>query len=268
MQRTKSTAKATLILGMIFLTGVCSSLFVVIDAEYTHLLINQGQNDTDDDNNLDTKRIPFIEESRKGILLVISKGCDGKTCSTGTGFIVKPGYVATNAHVIECGARCEDIVLKDHKGMMHEARIEGIATNTGKLEDLAILKISNSSIAPLKIGDSSIYEVHHDGEEVITIGFPLLGYASSEDKASVSDRGNISMFKKDDSVFVISGMHANAGNSGGPVFHIGTGDVIGIVVSGLRGRVHEKSAPVEGVDYVIPINRLKTFFAEKIGQDL
>jgi len=269
MQKRKPTTGVRFFLFMVFLIGIGINVFIVLDAEYMNWFIhNKGMSEEKTQQGADNANLSFVETSKQSILVVLPKDCAGQACGFGTGFVIKPGYVATNAHVVTCGERCEDISLKDYRGRNHSAKIEAIASSYGKAEDLAILKIDDTSIPPLKLADSSQYEVQHDGDEVITIGYPLVGHVSSLDKASVSGKGSLSTYKVDESIFVTSGMNINAGNSGGPVFLIKSEEVLGIATSVVRGKIFPGNAPVEGVDYVIPINRLKNYFRERIGQDI
>ncbi|ETR69234.1 MAG: hypothetical protein OMM_04063 [Candidatus Magnetoglobus multicellularis str. Araruama] len=232
-----------------------------MDAEWFHVVIGHSQNNGVNGNSI-------FEKAHRSIVLIIPKGGDGSPCGSGTGFIIRPGYVATNAHVIECGLRYEDIVVKDFKGKLHAAKIEGIARNYKKANDLAILKIPDTTLPPLVLADSAIYESGHEGEEIVAIGYPLLGMASSADKPALTDKGSISTFKPDENIFIASGMPLNAGNSGGPIFLAKTQQVIGVAVAVLRGQVQINSAPVEGVSFFIPANILANFFEEKTGEML
>ena len=260
----KPTLAVKFFLFTVFLIGIVLNAFIVLDAEIFNWLLFPSQG---------TVRTPSTEGSqgwegvKKSILLVIPLDCKGKPCGTGTGFVVRPGYVATNAHVLKCGVKCSKFILRDYKGMNHEAELEAIASGQGA-EDLAVLRMGEESLPRLALADSAEYEVGHDGEEVVTVGYPLVGIASSADKASVSGRGSISTFKSDDGMFITSGMNMNAGNSGGPVFLARTQQVLGLAVGVVRGQISSSSAPVEGIDYVIPVNRLKNFFLEKTGQSL
>jgi len=266
MQKKKPGSGIYFILFMFALLGILLNLFIILDAEKYHFIINKQTSKKD---KVTKTNLSYIESSKKSILFVAPNDCSGKQCSSGTGFVIKRGYVVTNAHVIQCSDRCENIELKDYKGKIHSAQIEAITSlSYSKSEDIAILKINDLSLPALKLANSSKYQVQHDGDEILTIGYPLPGAASSDDKASVSDKGAISTYKSDEGIFVASGMHFNSGNSGGPVILIKTGEVIGIATSVLRGDISRRTVPVEGVEYVIPINRVKNFFIEKTGDNL
>ncbi|WP_207682128.1 S1C family serine protease [Desulfonema magnum] len=260
MSRGQPTGMVKFFLFMVFLIGIGLNTFVILDAEHFRWIIRPPN----DISTVDLSK--FVPEAKKSILLVVAIGCDNKACGTGTGFVIQPGYVATNAHVAACGAQCKKFALQDYKGMKHVATLEGITSRRGTAEDLAILKINDTSLPPLQLADSAEYEVDHDGDAIFTIGYPLLGIASSADKASVSDEGRIAQFSTDHDMFIANGMQPNPGNSGGPVFLANEKKVVGLIVSGVRGEV--QGVEVAGVEYVIPINRMKNFFQQITGQDL
>ena len=264
MAQKTPTSGIKFFLFFIFFLGFSLNLFVILDAEWFNVLIGTGHGTNGTSGSIKT----LFEKANRSIVLVIPKGSDGSNCGSGTGFIVKPGYVATNAHVIECSLRYEDIIVKDFRGRMHAAQIEGVARNYGKANDLAILKISDNSLPPLTLTDSAQYESGHEGDEIVAIGYPLVGMASSADKPAVTAKGSLSTFKPDENIFIASGMPLNAGNSGGPIFLVKTQQVVGVAVAVLRGQVNTNLAPVEGVSYFIPANILAHFFEEKTGEKL
>ena len=117
------------------------------------------------------------------------------------------------------------------------------------------------SLAPLPLADSAEYEVGHEMDQIVTIGYPLVGFgASASDKASFSAVGTISTFDNEGGLFISKGMDVESGNSGGPVILMETGEVLGMTVSVMRG------SQVAGVERVIPINRLKNFFEQSMGR--
>ncbi len=259
MSRGEATGTVKFFLFTVFLIGVALNTFVILDAEIFRWVIRPTSAAPKD-------LSKFVPQAKQSILFVVAFGCDNNPCGSGTGFVIKPGYVATNAHVLDCGRKCNKFALQDHKGMRHTAKLEGIASGRGTAEDLAILKIDDTSLPALELADSAEYEVGHDGDTIFTVGYPLPGIASSADKASVSADGKIAQFNNERDVFISNGMNPNPGNSGGPVFVAGNKQVLGLVVAGIRGLVGGRE--VEGVEYVIPINRMKNFFEEKTGQEL
>lgn len=269
--RGEATTGVKFFLALIFIIGIGINIFVVLDAEKLHWLILPDKEKIGGGGNPPPPELNnFVADARKSILFIQVYGQDNKLACVGTGFIIKPGYVATNAHVITCKqTNVAKFRLKDHTGGEHVAKIAGVSSQRGNAEDLAVLRIVDTSLPTLKLTDSAEYEVRA-GDEVFTVGYPLPGIASSVDMASMSNVGRISQFSNEKDMFIVNGMQPNAGNSGGPVFVLAEGKlagVLGIVVSGVRGNV-PGVGEVAGVEYVIPINRMKNFFRMKIGENL
>ena len=141
----------------------------------------------------------------------------------------------------------------------------GISLVGGFHNDMTILKLDNipeNDLPPLALLDSSKYEAGHDGEKIVTIGYPVIGTASTQDKASVSSEGQISQYDTTKNCFIASGLSLNPGNSGGPVFLVENHKVLGIAVAKANIQV------AENVGIFIPINRFKNFFKDKTGKEL
>jgi S1-C subfamily serine protease len=214
----------------------------------------------------------FLENAKKSVLFIQSGPCGSEGEKTGTGFIIQPGYVATNAHVVKDAEKCDKYHLIDYLGKTHTAKLKAISssvTSSDSLanfsDDFAILQFEDEShnLPPLEFANSSEYEVNHELEKVMTIGFPA--FASTPGKASTSSTGNISNFDTTKNLFITSGMNLNSGNSGGPVFLCKNYKVVGVAVAVLRGQITPDTAPIEGISYFIPINKLKNFALEKLN---
>jgi len=158
--------------------------------------------------------------------------------ASGSGFVISSdGYIATNYHVIEGASKITVIFYDDRE---YSAKV--IASD--KLSDVALLKIEETNLKPVKIGVSSNLKV---GEDVCIIGNPLgeLTFSLTKGVISAYEReveveGNpITMFQLDAAV--------NPGNSGGPVFNC-YGEVVGIVTAKYM------MTEVEGIGFAIPID--------------
>jgi len=151
--------------------------------------------------------------------------------SQGSGvFVRREGYIVTNYHVIE-NANAINVITYDKK--VHSASL--IAT--AKIQDLALLKISDESYPLLDLADSDQAQV---GEKVIALGNPGgLGFSVTEGIVSALSRiisGNI---------FIQTDVPINPGNSGGPLVNKKS-QVLGINTL--------KIAEFEGVGFAIPSN--------------
>jgi Do/DeqQ family serine protease len=167
--------------------------------------------------------------------------------SLGSGVLVSPeGYVLTNNHVVERGARLR-VGLLD--GREFTARVVGADPSS----DLAVLKLQTNEKLPFvpaaRSDDLMI------GETVIAIGNPFgLSHTVTTGVVSAVHRN----FKAGDRTlfdFVQTDASINPGNSGGPLLDI-DGRLIGINTAILG----ERNA---GIGFAIPIDR-----ARRIADDL
>jgi S1-C subfamily serine protease len=163
--------------------------------------------------------------------------------SLGSGVIVSPdGYVLTNNHVVERGARFR-IGLLDGRELI--AKVVG----TDASSDLAVLKLETREKLPYVPMDLLI------GETVIAIGNPFgLSHTVTTGVVSAVHRN----FKAEDHTlfdFIQTDASINPGNSGGPLLDI-DGRLIGVNTAILGDR----SA---GIGFAIPIDR-----ARRVAEDL
>lgn len=150
--------------------------------------------------------------------------------SMGTGFLHKSGKIITAAHVVPSGLK-PTILLPD--GSQYKSRV--VATD--KTLDLAILSPSGafpgpSVLTPLEIAQSSTINI---GTQVSTWGFPggypgvipmlSTGVLSAVIRQQVAEDRTLQQW--------VVNAAFNSGNSGGPLLHIETGHVIGVVSSKL-----------------------------------
>jgi Do/DeqQ family serine protease len=167
--------------------------------------------------------------------------------SLGSGVIVSPdGYVLTNNHVVERGARFR-------VGLVDGRELAAKLVGTDPSSDLAVLKLETRERLPaVPIGRSEELLI---GETVIAIGNPF-GLASTVTTGVVSAlhrnfrAGERTLFD-----FIQTDASINPGNSGGPLLDI-EGRLIGINTAILG----ERSA---GIGFAIPIDR-----ARRVAEDL
>lgn len=147
--------------------------------------------------------------------------------STGTGFLISPsGHVVTCYHVIENSL--EILFLKEPE---KELRYGTLVVHDSS-KDLAIIKIDYKEAAFLEMEDSRSFKVKI-GSKVGLLSFPL-GEALGTDVTYTE--GIISSFKKDENGVSLLQITADAayGSSGGPVFDINTGKVVGVLKGGIN----------------------------------
>lgn len=174
-----------------------------------------------------------------------------KGYSIGTGFFINNhGYIVTNHHVVE-DSNAISIVLAD--GTEHEAEL----INSDSANDIALLK-TNISGTSLAIGTATDKQ---KGEEVLTLGYPLVQLQGQEQKATFG-RINAKSGIKGDIRFLQIDVPIQPGNSGGPLID-NKGSVVGVVTATLNQLValRESGALPQSVnyavksDYVIPLLR-------------
>lgn len=156
-----------------------------------------------------------------------------KPLCLGSGFIVSPGKIVTNVHVVE-GATYGD-VIEDKTGITH--KIEGY-TALDRKNDLVILSIPTLKKEGLKLVDSTV----QIGQKIFAIGNPK-GLSGTISEGIVS---GIRTFDKNN-VYQITAP-ISPGSSGGPVLDI-NGNVLGVSVASL--------STGQNLNFAIPVNYVK-----------
>lgn len=168
----------------------------------------------------------------------------------GSGIIInKDGYILTNYHVIQ-GAQTITITLNNKK----TAKAKVI--NYDSSMDLAVIKISDSTITMpgvAELGSSSSLQV---GDSVVAIGNPLgLEFFGTVTTGVVSALNRqVSVENSKSQTLIQTDAAINPGNSGGPLVN-SQGQVIGITSSKLTDTGEGVSA--EGMGFAIPIDVVK-----------
>jgi serine protease Do len=179
----------------------------------------------------------IVERSEGSVALI--KG----QVSGGTGFVVAPGVVATNSHVIaeELMSHLE-IIFPSAQGARHGPfPAELLYEDTER--DLALLGFQGD-VPALKIANAFHYR---KGEDVTVIGNP--GDGPDQVLENAISRGVMSTkVTIDKQEYYQLSISVNPGNSGGPVFD-SAGRVVGVVTL--------KSSDKEGVAFCIPIADLR-----------
>lgn len=143
----------------------------------------------------------------------------------GTGFFISAsGHLATCYHVVypEGSPTYQTkVIVEDSRG-----RCEGTVVATDCKRDLAILKVDRSS-QPLNIGSWNSVQI---GSEVVFVGYPTGVRVVSLFSGVVSAKGTGLLADLPKEMLQINGT-VNRGNSGGPVFDLCSGEVVGVVTS-------------------------------------
>jgi len=174
--------------------------------------------------------------------------------SLGSGVIVtNEGHIITNNHVVtdRQGRAVDQIEVQLSDGRTKKARLVGADDQV----DLAVLKIDDPGIKPLKLADSDMVQ---PGDFVLAIGNPL-GFEETVTDGIISSKGrpNRSDFFAD---LLQTSAAINPGNSGGPLINI-RGEVIGIntVIASTTGGS-------QGLGFAIPANTVRTALESVLKQ--
>lgn len=181
------------------------------------------------------KSVEEIAKTVRASLLTISHPSrDQNNTREGCGFVVSDtGLIATNLHVIG-DSRAITVTTSEGRALT----VEQVYASDRRL-DLALLKVKETDLVPLPLGDSSDLP---DGMSVVAIGHPQ-GLRQSV------VNGVISAVRDFDGVKMIQlAIPIEPGNSGGPLLDR-RGRVIGIPTM--------KSAQTENIGFAMPVNALK-----------
>ncbi len=174
--------------------------------------------------------------------------------SLGSGVIVtNEGHIITNNHVVtdRQGNQVDQIEVQLSDGRTKKARLVGADEQV----DLAVLKIDDPGVKPLKLADSDTVQ---PGDFVLAIGNPL-GFEETVTDGIISSKGrpNRSDFFAD---LLQTNAAINPGNSGGPLINL-RGEVIGIntVIASTTGGS-------QGLGFAIPSNTVRTSLESLLKQ--
>lgn len=185
---------------------------------------------------------------RSSVVRIESTKTNGGTVEhdVGSGVVIDAqGHIITNAHVV-LGTDSLKVILSDG-----EERPAILVGHDYPFTDLAVLQIGPGNLNPLRIGDSSKLVL---GQTVIAIGNPLAEFDGSVTVGVVSGLDRVRVF---DAVrqgdLIQTDAAVNSGNSGGALLDL-QGNFVGMPTAVLRES--RSSAPVEGIAFALPSNRL------------
>jgi serine protease Do len=174
--------------------------------------------------------------------------------SLGSGVIVtNEGHIITNNHVVtdRQGRPVDQIEVQLADGRTKKARLVGADDQV----DLAVLKIDEPGVKPLKLADSDDVQ---PGDFVLAIGNPL-GFDETVTDGIISSKGRPN---RSDAFAELLQTNAaiNPGNSGGPLINL-RGEVIGIntVIASTTGGS-------QGLGFAIPSNTVRTALESLLKQ--
>lgn len=191
---------------------------------------------------------PAVSRTKAAVVRIEGQGCGGVV--EGTGFIVAPGLVATNAHVV---AGIKKPYVQDANGT-HTASVLWFNADL----DFAVLRASNLA-GPVLAFSNNLAE---NGTAAAVLGYPG-GGAFTAGSAVVSDsfvaRGR-NIYGRGVTSREVYELKADIipGNSGGPVINI-EGKVIGVVFA--------QSTAYEHVGYALTSAKVQSDLRQAISQN-
>src|SRR6266487_1322999 len=174
--------------------------------------------------------------------------------SLGSGVIVtNEGHIITNSHVVtdQEGNQVDQIEVQLSDGQTKKARLVGADSEV----DLAVLKIDDPNVKPLKLADSDTVQ---PGDFVLAIGNPF-GFEETVTDGIISSkmRPNRSDAFGD---LLQTNAAINPGNSGGPLINL-RGEVIGINTA-----IASTTGGSQGIGFAIPSNTVRTALESLLKQ--
>jgi serine protease Do len=167
----------------------------------------------------------------------------------GSGVIVtNEGHIITNNHVVD---QVDEIEVQLSDGRTKKARLIGADSQV----DLAVLKIDDPDVKPLKLADSDTVQA---GDFVLAIGNPF-GFEETVTDGIVSSKMRPN---RTDAFGDLLQTNAaiNPGNSGGPLINL-RGEVIGINTA-----IISRSGGSQGIGFAIPSNTVRTALESLLKQ--
>jgi serine protease Do len=160
--------------------------------------------------------------------------------SLGSGVVVtSEGHIITNNHVVD---QVDEIEVQLSDGRTKKARLVG----SDAVVDLAVLKVDDAGLKPLKFGDSDAMQA---GDFVIAIGNPF-GFEETVTDGIISSKGRPNRVDGFGD-YLQTNAAINPGNSGGPLVNL-RGEIIGINTA-----IISKSGGSQGIGFAIPSNSVK-----------
>jgi serine protease Do len=160
--------------------------------------------------------------------------------SLGSGVVVtSEGHIITNNHVVD---QVDEIEVQLSDGRTKKARLVG----SDAVVDLAVLKVDEAGLKPLKFGDSDAVQA---GDFVVAIGNPF-GFEETVTDGIISSKGRPNRVDGFGD-YLQTNAAINPGNSGGPLVNL-RGEIIGINTA-----IISRSGGSQGIGFAIPSNSVK-----------
>jgi serine protease Do len=153
--------------------------------------------------------------------------------------VTNEGHIITNNHVVE---QVDEIEVQLSDGRTRKARLVGADSEL----DLAVLKMEEPGVKPLKLGDSDAMQA---GDFVLAVGNPF-GFEETVTDGIISSKGRPNRVDGFSDLLQTNAA-INPGNSGGPLINL-RGEVIGINTA-----IISRSGGSQGIGFAIPSNTVR-----------
>ncbi|SDQ45178.1 S1C family serine protease [Thermostaphylospora chromogena] len=259
---------------LVVLGMVIALVASVVSSVGTYLLTRPDDSGTDPSYSLETAPLNRVErapDSVAGVAArvlpsVVSLDVQGaRAAGTGSGFLIKGGYIVTNNHVVAAAVQGGEIRIQYNNRKTSIGRIVGRDPGS----DLAVVKPDDDYGMPqIPLGNSDEVQV---GDPVIAIGSPLglsgtvtTGIVSSLNRPVIAggesgamDTSYINAIQTDAAI--------NPGNSGGPLVN-SAGQVIGVnsAIATLSESMTDQGGSI-GLGFAIPVNHVRRVVEEIIN---
>jgi S1-C subfamily serine protease len=182
------------------------------------------------------------------VVRIIGSATRCNQSQSGTGFIIAPDRIITNAHVV---AGVPDPTIEARNGQVLDGRVVYFDPDT----DLAVVAVTGLDAPSLRLGDEAA-----TGTEGVITGYPYGGpYDSSGAQVlGISDSSVQDIYGKNSSVRTVYTLaaHVREGDSGGPFL-----DLDGVV----RGIIFARSANQDTLGYAMSTDELDPIITEARG---
>lgn len=184
--------------------------------------------------------VKVARKAFRSTVLIICNDSNGQQVSLGSGFVIAPGVVATNHHVID-GAASATVKVIGERTTYNVNHIRNIDARN----DLALLSVESLKSPAVEIGSSASLEV---GATVYAVGNPrgLEGSFSQGIVSAIRPIGGVSLLQITAPI--------SPGSSGGPVLDA-SGKVVGVSVATYKGG--------QNLNFAIPSTALTKLAGQK-----
>ncbi len=196
----------------------------------------------------------IIERLKPSVVSVWS-GKEGRQLNQGSGFVVgEGGLILTNLHVLGDG---DSITVKFDIDVSTGSYDAGIVASNAEY-DLLLLSIDAPGLSPLPQAGRRVLQ----GDKVWAIGFPSSqGLDAQRITVTSGIVSRVNPGSNGVPVIVQTDAYMTYGSSGGPLYDLDAGGVVGICSWSQHDR---QDKPLTGINYALSIEKVMELFGEYI----